>query len=374
MQAKNTLLIPSLEIRQGRGRLLYSFAIDGKSVGSFAAISRIRRSNEAKVVGYQRPEVVSHINEIRSYLESESPIIPNAIVLAFDKRVIFRPLAGFDTLEGEPRFGHLVIPNDIGPDCEKPAWIVDGQQRIAAVAQAKIKEFILAAVGFIAGSDSEQREQFILVNSTKPLPKGLIHELIPYTSTRLPSRLERRKFPAYLLQQLNQDVASPFSGLIQTPTSPEGIVKDNSILRMLENSLADGALYRFRETQQTDFKGNQMLLLLFNFWSAVRDVFDDAWGLPPRHSRLMHGAGIASLGFLMDASADRQRDKLIPSVDDFRKDLEPIREDCRWTSGYWNFGPGSQIRWNDLQNTSKDVQLLTNYLLHQYKTRVWSLD
>lgn len=372
MQVNNTLLIPALEIQQGHGRLLYSFAVDGKSVGAFATISRIRRSKEAQVVGYQRPEVISHINEIRSYLESESPIIPNAIVLAFDKRVLFKPLTGFDAIEGEPRFGHLVIPIDTGPDYEKPAWVVDGQQRIAAVAQAKLKEFTLAAVGFIAGSDTEQREQFILVNSTKPLPKGLIHELIPYTSTRLPSRLERRKFPAYLLQQLNQDEASPFFGLIQTPTSPEGIVKDNSILRMLENSLADGALYRFRENSDPQYTAAQMLKLLANYWWAVREVFGTAWGLPPRKSRLMHGAGITSLGFLMDAVADRQRDCLIPLVEDFRKDLQPLTEVCRWSSGFWDFGPGSQVRWNDLQNTSKDIQLLTNYLIHQYKVKVWS--
>jgi hypothetical protein len=30
-----------------------------------------------------------------------------------------------------------------------------------------------------------------------------------------------------------------------------------------------------------------------------------------------------------------------------------------------------QRKWNDVQNTSKDVQLLSNYLLLQYKALVW---
>lgn len=367
------LRIPALEILQGRGRKLYSFAVDGKSVGSFATVSRIKRAADSQIKGYQRTEILSHINEIKSYVESTAPLIPNAIVLAFDNRVCFEPLFPSTDASGQNQFGHLVIPIENVPDYDKPAWVVDGQQRIAAVSQAKVSEFNLAAVGFIAGSDAEQREQFILVNSTKPLPKGLIYELIPHTTTRLPSLLERRRFPAYLLQRLNHDVNSPFYGLIQTPTSPEGIVKDNSILRMIENSLADGALYRFRESQELDAIEGLMLNLLFNFWAAVRDVFDDAWGLPPRQSRLMHGAGIASLGFIMDASADRQRDKLIPTTNDFRKDLNSLKDVCKWTSGYWNFGPGSQIRWNDLQNTSKDIQMLTNFLIHQYKARVWIL-
>ena len=48
-----------------------------------------------------------------------------------------------------------------------------------------------------------------------------------------------------------------------------------------------------------------MLDLLMNFWSAVKDVFPEAWDKPPRRSRLMHGVGIVSLGFLMDAIFDR---------------------------------------------------------------------
>ena len=40
--------------------------------------------------------------------------------------------------------------------------------------------------------------------------------------------------------------------------------------------------------------------------------------------------------------------------------------------GFWDFGPGKQRRWNEVQNTSKDIQLLSNYLLVQYKSRVWN--
>ena len=30
-----------------------------------------------------------------------------------------------------------------------------------------------------------------------------------------------------------------------------------------------------------------------------------------------------------------------------------------------------QRKWNELQNTSRDIQMLTNYLLSEYKARVW---
>ena len=69
----------------------------------------------------------------------------------------------------------------VAADDEKPAWLVDGQQRSAAIRDADLAEFPVAAVGFIAHGEAEQRSQFILVNNTKPLPKGLIHELLPDT-------------------------------------------------------------------------------------------------------------------------------------------------------------------------------------------------
>ena len=100
-------------------------------------------------------------------------------------------------------------------------------------------------------------------------------------------------------------------------------------------------------------------------------VFAEAWGFPPRRSRLMHGAGVIALGLLMDAIADRYRGSRTPTRDEFAKDLEAMKDVCRWTDGYWDFGPGQQRKWNEIQNTPKDVELLANYVLTQYKTRVW---
>jgi DGQHR domain-containing protein len=367
-----TLRLPALEVRQGDGRVLYCFAVDGKKLPSFAAVSRIRRDGDAQVEGYQRPEVLSHIASIRRYLESEAPMIPNALVVAFDKRVQFEPLPG-GPATSYARPGTLIIPaSDDAPDADKPGWIVDGQQRSAAIRDARIDSFPVVITAFVTDSDEDQRSQFILVNSAKPLPKGLIYELLPATSGALPLPLQARRFPAILLTRLNGQVRSPLYRKIRTPTTPEGIVKDNSVLRMLENSLSDGALYGFRDPATGTGDEDKMLDLLVAFWAAVRDVFPDAWDKPPRQSRLMHGVGIVSLGFIMDAIFDRYSRKRAPSTDDFAYDLAALREVCRWTNGFWDFGPGTQRKWNELQNTTRDIQLLTNYLLCEYKARVWS--
>ena len=361
------LRLPTIEVRQGQSQRLYMFAIDGKLLPSFTTVSRVKRIGR-ELDGYQRPEVLAHVSAIKSYIESESPLLPNAIVVAFDKRVRFEP----ETESPERGWltwpGHLIVPVDESlPDEEKPGWIVDGQQRCAAVREADVRAFPMCVTAFIAASESEQRAQFILVNSTKPLPKGLIYELLPSTSGPLPPALMRKQFPSLLLERLNYDEDSPFLQLIQTPTTPGGVVKDNSILRTIENSLTDGCLYYLRDpdTGSGDIEG--MLDLLKDYWNAVKMVFHEAWGQPPRRSRLMHGVGIMSMGFVMDAITDSYVAKhQWPEQFDYVTEIKPLLDYCSWTTGHWRFGVDSTRRWNELQNTPKDIQILTDYLLTVY--------
>lgn len=386
MNQQDILEVPALAVRQGGKHELYGFALDGKRLHDIAQISRLGRSQGDSIIGYQRPEVISHIAEIRAYVESPDAILPNSIVVAFDSRVIFRPLA--ETLDPPASVhGHLLIPVGNGDSRALPGWIVDGQQRVAAIRDANIEQFPVFVTAFITDSLAEQREQFILVNSTKPLPKGLIYELLPSTDGQLSTNLQRRRIPAELLERLNFDSRSPLHRAIQTPTNPfldprsgskkgadpgqlQGFIKDNSVLRMLENSLNDGALYRFK-LRTGGIEADGMLRLLFDFWEAVRTVFAEAWNLPPSKSRLTHGVGIMSMGHLMDAISDRFRNSGTPTAEQFIGDLAPLKPFCSWTSGFWDFGPGTQRKWNEVQNTSKDIQMVANYLLIKYKQLVW---
>jgi DGQHR domain-containing protein len=368
--APEPLRVYALESRQGRDHVLYVFWVDGKELPSFTTVSRLRRQEGVGLSGYQRWEVQSHITEIKAYLESASPMLPNALVVAFDPVLHFEPLP-LPPL-GPGRTGILSIPLPDGPDGRKPAWVVDGQQRSAALREAALEGFPVCVVGFLAASEAEQREQFILVNNTKPLPKGLVYELLPATNGQLPGLLRRRRFPTMLMDRLNLDDDSPLRGLVRTPTMPDGLIKDNSLIKMLENSLSDGVLYRFRGWPDGADNVEGMLGVVKDFWAAAAEVFAGSWKLPPRRSRLLHGAGVVGLGFLMDAIADRHRARGVPTRAQFRADLEPLREVCRWADGYWEFGPGVQRKWNEIQNTPRDIQLLANYLLVQYKVLVWN--
>lgn len=367
--APSELRVPALRIAQGPNRTLYVFGVDGKELPRFTTISRVRRDDESKVQGYQRPEVLSHISEIRRYIESTDPLIPNALVIAFDDRVKFVPLASDQGVDYSTP-GTLIIPiDDELEDADKPGWIVDGQQRTAAIRDARIDAFPVSVVSFIAAGTAEQRAQFILVNATKPLPKSLIYELLPSTDSALPRSLAKKRLPATVLEKLNFDPDSPLVGMIQTPTTPEGVIKDNSMLRALENSITDGALYRFRDPETGKGDIDRMSDVLMPYWTAVQMVFPGAWGLPPRKSRLMHGAGIISMSFMMDTIAEPILDDHVPTVEDYIRGLKVIESVCHWIDGEWIFGEGLSRRWNDVQNIPRDIQLLTSYLLFEYRRR-----
>lgn len=366
------LRVPALEIHQGPIRRIYQFSVDGKRIDDFATVSRIRRSETtgstaARVEGYQRPEALAHVASIRRYIESANPLIPNSLVIAFDDRVTFQstePLTGFS------RHGWLSIPVDseVAPE-DRPGWIVDGQQRSAAIRDARVESFPIAITGFITANEDEQREQFILVNSVKPLPKSLIFELLPATEGILPNSLARKRLASLILERLNYTVDSPFFQRIRTPTNPDGFIKDNSVLRMLDNSISDGVLYIFRDPSTGLGDVDQMAEVVNRFWRAVALTFSSDWESTPRKSRLVHGVGIISMGFLMDACASRldTTTGLIPSTDDFCRQLSTISSSCHWSSGQWKLAPGVFRDWNDFENTPRDIQMLTNHILSLYR-------
>jgi DGQHR domain-containing protein len=361
MADRYEIKIPALAVRQG-DRKIYCFGIDGKQLLDFTAVSRVRRSDDGDLAGYQRPEVLNHIRAIRRYIESPDALLPNAVVLAFDSRVRFEGSRRRGTVDYS-QIGELIIPIDETiEDADKPGLLVDGQQRVAAIRDADIAEFPVAAVAFIASNAEEQRSQFILVNNTKPLPKGLIHELLPEASGYLPPKYARRQLPAQLMTRLNLDDDSPFRGAIATPTSPGGYIKDNSVLKMIENSLYDGALYQYRNPVDGSGDIEQMVVHLKIFWSLVECTWPIEWKLIPRKSRLTHGVGIQALGYVMDALTEGHDAIALPKIQ-LDRSLSRLHEVTAWMDGTWDLGPDDQRRWNGLQNTPNDIKLLTNALI-----------
>jgi len=360
----------ALRIDQDPKHPLYIFSLTGEELLKIADISRISRDDGGKLLGYQRGEVRRHIQEITEYLNSPEIVFPNSIILALHSNVRFIRSRGPETDDGCAVSGTLEIalPTGSGP---KPAWIVDGQQRAIALSKSKRPNLPVPVNAFVADEIALQRDQFLRVNNSRPLPRGLITELLPEVSTDLPARMAARRIPSAICDWLNQDARSPFRGMIRRPSQTKAeqakaVITDTSLIKVLEESLGtpNGCLYPFRNvaTGETDFESISQLLL--TYWTAVKKTFPDAWGKTAEKSRLMHGTGLRAMGRLMDKVMPQISDRGPKGIARAEKELSLIVPMCHWTAGQWDEMGG--LKWNELQNVPRHVQMLSWVLINAY--------
>ena len=344
----------------------------GEEILSIADISRISRDDADHLLGYQRPEVRQHVQDIVDYLDGEDIVFPNAIILALSSRVKFTRSRGPQVHEDSVSAGILDIPlptNGQG----KPAWIVDGQQRTLALSKSARRALPVPVSGFVADEVDLQRDQFIRVNNQRPLPRGLLTELLPEIVAPLPMKLAVRKIPAGLCEWLSTDTQSPFCGLIKRASmskqqEQKAIVSDTAVVQMIQESLTSpsGALFPYRNvtTGETDFAGISSVLA--TYWQAVKETFPEAWGKAPARSRLMHGTGIRAMGRLMDRIMVWRPTGEGDSTTHAMRELARIAPICRWTNGHWE---ELGLEWNEIQNVSRHIRLLTDVLVRNYVQR-----
>ncbi len=364
-----SLIVRALKINQTDKYEIFSFFLEAKDILDIADISRVQRDKEGKLLGLQRHEVKKHVNEITNYLNSDDVLFPNAITLAINEEIHFTKIRGpkIDS-DRYSTAGTLEIP--IMNNGFKPAWIVDGQQRALALSKCNKPNLPIPITAFVAKDLEVQREQFIRINKTKPLPKGLIDELLPTVTSVLPADLSSRLIPSRITEVLNFEPKSPFYGLIKKASTEHDdrfspIITHNSIIDILKTSIRNysGCLYPNVDPDGHDTDYDGMLAILYIYWGAVKKVFPEAWGIPPVQSRLMHGVGMHAMGGLMDLIMRNINPKDRKSEQRIVKELEKIKPSCHWTEGYWD---DIDMEWNELQNISAHKKILARHIIKIY--------
>jgi DGQHR domain-containing protein len=361
------LRLHALRIEQRVDVPLFVFGVDGRMVRHFAAVDAAHRSTYGVLGGYQRTRVERHIAEIYAYLDTDDALLPNAIVVAFSDNVSFESSPGVIRSEwGTPGTLHIPLP---GSGEARPGLIVDGQQRSAALAQLPAtRNFPVVVVGFLATSTDLQREQFVLVNKTKPLPRDLLNELLPHIEAELPKALQMRRVAAMVVEKLRYDGNSPFCGRIRgLGASAEGCnVSQAAVLAVVETSIRRGGVlspYYSPDPAVADVAAMAHILELY--FKAVARVWPYAWNESPWTSRLVHGVGITAMGRLMDVLVPEVNVASPRAVGSVERRLRKIEPRCAWTSGRWR-SPLS-CPWDALQNTSQDKRRLADFLMAEYE-------
>ncbi len=216
----------ALKVEQRSGKSIYLLSLKADELLAVAGISRVTRDDVGKLIGYQRAEVRRHVKEIADDLSSPEMLFAHPVILSFSSKIRFVSSRGAKTSDGFAVAGMLEIPLP-AKESDKPAWIVDGQQRALAIQLLKDKDFAVPVCAFVADDVDMQRDQFLRINNSKPLPRGLVTELLPEVNSPLPPKLALKKIPSALCDLLNQEKNSPFHGLIKRP-STAGTRKDSA--------------------------------------------------------------------------------------------------------------------------------------------------
>ncbi len=360
----------ALALHQNENHALYLFSLTGEELLAVADVSRISQDDVGELIGYQRPEIKRHVQEIVEYLNGDNVIFPNSIILALSSAARFTSSRGPGVDDGLAAAGVLEIPLP-SDGRSKPGWVVAGHRRLLAISKCRRKDFPVPISAFVADEVEVQRDQFQRVNNTHPLPQGLISALLPEDSISLSPRLAARDVPSAICDWLNRDAVSPFFGLIGDPsrksTGKGGtVVAETAVAKMIEHSLSSpsGCLFTFRNiaSGETDIEG--ICALLVAYWSAVKKEFPEAWGKPPEKSRLMHGAGIRVMGRLMDRVMSWVNCRDSQATEYAQRELRHVAPVCHWTEGEWD-GLDS-LPWNEVQDNPRHLQVLSNYLIRYY--------
>lgn len=342
MQQTTLMTFSAIGAQQSAEHTALTFAASAAEILAFSSIHRIGRDEQGELSGFQRPQVAAHIREIRDYLEKPNSVLPNPVVVAFTEGVEVEALGG--------GLHRLSIDVSKGP-C---GLVVDGQQRLSALAEVN-RDFQVFVSALICRDDAELRRQFVLINNTRPLPKSLIYELLPSVDD-LPPRLGKRALASEITARLNFKSTSSLRGLIKLHTSPDGVIADTAIQRVVMDSLADGVL---RSLVRAPEGKEACVDLVSAFYKAVFRAFPGEWhGHTAATSRLRHGAGILAMGAVMDILAQRTSAR---TDDEFLEGLQCLKGHTAWTEGEWEFGSETR-RWNSLQNVNRDITLLTHHL------------
>jgi len=344
------LTFSAIRARQSNRHQVFVFAATARQIQRFARIERAGRSGQGDLFGFQRPQVGAHIREIRDYMQRDDAVVPNSIVVAFVET------DGCFRVDGDG----AVVRVEIDVQGTPRGLVVDGQQRLSALAGLPERDMELLVSVLVCRDQAELRRQFILINNTRPLPKGLIYELLP-TVEGLPLRLSSRSLAAQLTDRLNYR-CGPLQGQIHQHTNPTGRIKDTAVQKLVMNSLADGAM---RDLIQRKDGETECLRLVNNFFIAIATTFAKDWREhTPKTSRLVHSAGIIAMGHVMEELYVRHKARKIA---DFEEGLQALVGHTAWSSGTWEFGKDDRRPWNRIQNTNRDILLLTEHLLKTLK-------
>jgi len=304
----------------------YIGAIDQRDLFqiSYADVRRIEDRDLEKYLGIQRELSPNRVKEISEYVRTVDATFPTSIIIAVSSQ--------------DAHFDDEKMVMNIRRDTSV-ARIIDGQHRIAGLAEYQGDPFQLNVTVFVEMDMEDQAMVFATINlkQTK-VNKSLAYDLMEFTSSRSP-----QKSCHNIAKLLNTKEGSPFRHRIKilglaSGRSEESLTQatfvDRLIPHITRNPMRDRDLLKRGEKPQKavneerrkvifrnmflDERDAEIAKIIWDYFKAVETRWPDAWPRTFQGNILNRTTGFAALmRYLRDAYLSQDQLDDLVSMDQF---------------------------------------------------------
>lgn len=266
--------------------------------------------DEAADAGYQRPFDAAHSREFRAYIERDgATTIPLTLNLRGGEG------EGWDLREQGGAWLLRVALPELGGS---PVLArVDCQHRLGNMGDSPIG---LTFQCFLGLSIEKEMEIFSVINGKA---KGLSSSLLDYHKTKLSPNIGEEQPELHIAKKLNEDPGSVWRGAVKLGGAGTQGSHRKVSLRGLQS-----ATRLFLKGSPLGSDGSSVeekYRVVRDFWSAVADVWREAWETPRRHL-LTKGVGVTALSLLAgDILTASLMHGQVPGRKEFSHYLAPLR-------------------------------------------------
>ncbi len=320
---------------------LYILSVDGKTIAGQLGVRRMKwHGGKFQAEGFQRALDMTRVKEISTYLSSNPPHMPNAIVVAFEPGTItFDPLPNQEHLDTQ--FGKVVIHGklleDNGkripvPESERIGYVIDGQHRLRGIEESTLQKgaFPVILSAFHSVSTQFQLTQFYALNQTVPINPSQLSLLRRELGIALSSKEGRKRAISTVLQFLQEKPNSPFLPEKHVKSAVyKGQLDITVVERMIDRAIKNTDLkFRWRPNAEEIPEGDLRAVAdgLYVFWRAMSETFPNHWGRRPTDQRLFSAIGLYTLIQFYDRVMKDIDVKSNTAVRDVKRRLEPIAD------------------------------------------------
>ena len=293
-----------IEVRQPIGTF-YIGAMDARDLVAiaWADIRHLENRELDEYLGIERPLSESRVKELIDYVRTIDATFPTSIIVAVESKD-----TQFDELKAVMKL----------PKADNVAKIIDGQHRIAGLKTVPAGTTFMVNVTFFVDMDiADQANVFATINLAQTkVSRSIVYDLYAYAKARSP-----QKACHDIARLMNRQADGPFENRIKvlgraTPgvegeTLTQAAFVDRLLYYLSDNPLRDrDVLKRGQELPPTPpdrvrelifremfrLKRDQdIALVLWNLFVAVRDRWPDAWRKVERGNILNRTTGFAAL-------------------------------------------------------------------------------